>query len=273
MYCAVLAPQLFKEPVMIKAVRISFVVIGLLALGSAIAFFFQLPIATQIWPWSVGRLSYVFIASIAAAIGAPVLWIGLSGKLRSAVPGAINLLISFAATAVYGFSTLRNENNPQLTILASSTLILTLLTGAILIWTLCQPLVDKRPVPKLVKYSFLLFAIALLITATSLITRQPHIFPWPLDANSTVIFGWIFMGAAAYFLYVFVEPYWQMAQGQLLGFLAYDLVLIGPFLAHFSKVLPEHRLSLTIYIGVLIYSGGLAIYYLFLHPELRFNFR
>jgi len=257
---------------MIKTVRISFVVIGLLALVAALAFFFQHPIATQIWPWPVGRLSYVFIASIAAAVGAPVLWIGLSGKLRSAVPGAINLLISFAATAVYGFSLLNNENNPQLTALASSTLIFALLTGAILIWAARQPLIDKRPVPKLVKLSFLLFVVALLLTATSLITRQPHIFPWPLDANSTVIFGWIFMGAAAYFLYVFVEPYWQMAQGQLLGFLAYDLVLIGPFLSHFSNVQPEHRLSLIIYIFVLIYSGGLAFYYLFLHPEFRFRF-
>ena len=258
---------------MVKIIRTSLIIIGLLSLAAALAFFFQLPLATQIWPWPVGRLSYVFIASIAAAVGAPVLWIGLSGKLRSAVPGAINLLISFTATAVYGFHTLNSEDNPQLTILASSTLIFALLTGAIFIWALRQPSADKRPVPKVVKYSFLFFVIALLIAAISLITRQPHIFPWPLDANSTVIFGWIFMGAAAYFLYVFVEPYWQMAQGQLVGFLAYDLVLIGPFLAHFSKVLPEHRLSLTIYIGVLIYSGGLAIYYLFLHPELRFKFR
>ena len=258
---------------MIKVVRISFVVIGLLALAASLAFFFQLPIATQIWPWPVGRLSYVFIASIAAAVGAPIFWIGLSGKLRSAVPGAINLLISFAATAVYGFTVLRNENNPQLTILAVSTLILALVTGVILIWAARQPLVDNRPVPQLVKYSFLLFVAFLLFAAISLITRQPHIFPWPLDANSTVIFGWIFMGAAAYFLYVFVEPYWQMAQGQLLGFLAYDLVLIGPFLAHFTSVQPEHRLSLIIYTCVLIYSGGLAIYYLFLHPGFRFNFR
>jgi hypothetical protein len=256
---------------MIKIGRISFVVIGLLALAATLAFFFQLPIATQIWPWPVGRLSYIFIASISAAIGAPVLWIGLSGKLRAAAPWAINLLITFGATAIYGFNALNTENNPQLAILSTSTLILALLTGVILIWAIRQPLVDERPIPHLAKYSYILFAVLLIIVAISLITRQPHILPWPLDANSTVIFGWIFMGAAAYFLFVFAEPYWQMTQGQLLGFLAYDLVLIGPFLAHFSNVLPEHRLSLIIYTGVLIYSGGLAIYYLFLRSEFRFN--
>jgi hypothetical protein len=55
----------------------------------------------------------------------------------------------------------------------------------------------------------------------------------------------------------------------LLGFLAYDLVLIGPFLQHFSTVRPEMRLSLVLYTAVVVYSGLLAIYFLFLHPPTR----
>jgi len=59
------------------------------------------------------------------------------------------------------------------------------------------------------------------------------------------------------------------ARGQLLGFLAYALILILPFLAHFATVEPEHRLSLTIYTGVLIYSGALAIFYLLIYRPTR----
>lgn len=144
-----------------------------------------------------------------------------------------------------------------------------LATGAVCAWAWRQPLQANQPIPRPVRVSFMLFAVLLVIAGWALVTRQPHIFPWPLDANSTVIFGWVFLGAAVYFLYVLAEPYWKMAQGQLIGFLAYDLVLIGPFLAHFASVLPEHRLSLIVYTSVLIYSGGLAIYYLFLNAATR----
>jgi hypothetical protein len=54
-----------------------------------------------------------------------------------------------------------------------------------------------------------------------------------------------------------------------LGFLAYDLVLIMPFLQHFSDVLPEQRASLIVYTTVLVLSAGLAVYYLFIHRATR----
>ena len=62
---------------------------------------------------------------------------------------------------------------------------------------------------------------------------------------------------------------WNNAKGQLLSFLAYDLVLIGPFLALFGTVKSEFELSLVAYVAVLIYSGALAVYYLFFHPSTR----
>ena len=53
--------------------------------------------------------------------------------------------------------------------------------------------------------------------------------------------------------------------GQLLGFLAYDLILIVPFIGHFTTVTSDHLLSLSIYVAVLVYSGALAVYYLFVN--------
>ncbi|MBX3080792.1 MAG: hypothetical protein KF716_04100 [Anaerolineae bacterium] len=67
------------------------------------------------------------------------------------------------------------------------------------------------------------------------------------------------------------DPSWHNAAGQLLGFLAYDVVLIVPFIQHFSDVIPEHRVSLIVYTTVVVGSALLAIYYLFIHPETRFR--
>jgi hypothetical protein len=66
-----------------------------------------------------------------------------------------------------------------------------------------------------------------------------------------------------------IRPVWGNASGQLLAFLAYDLVLIGPYVAHWSAVSPTMRLSLGLYIAVLVYSGGLAIFYLAMNPPTR----
>lgn len=100
--------------------------------------------------------------------------------------------------------------------------------------------------------------------------RSPHtIFPWPLRPDSSTLFGCIFLGDACYFFYGLLVPRWQNAYGQLLSFLAYDLVLIVPFLELFASVSPERRLSLILYVAVLLYSGMLAIYYLLVNENTR----
>jgi hypothetical protein len=95
------------------------------------------------------------------------------------------------------------------------------------------------------------------------------VFPWALNPDSSVIFGCIFIGDAFYFLYGLLYPRWHNAAGQLLSFLAYDLVLIGPFLMLFKTVKPEFMFSLIVYVAVLVYSGGLAVYFLFVNPKTR----
>jgi hypothetical protein len=90
-----------------------------------------------------------------------------------------------------------------------------------------------------------------------------------LNPDSSVIFGCIFLGDAFYFLYALLRPYWSNAFGQLLSFLAYDLVLIIPFVLLFDTVKPERMVGLIVYIAVLVYSGGLAVYYLLINPQTR----
>ena len=113
--------------------------------------------------------------------------------------------------------------------------------------------------------------ILLTLVGGALVLHKANIFPWPLDPQQSVLYGWIFLGAACYFLYALLKPAWSNAQGQLLGFLAYDLVLIVPFLNHFATVKADLRINLIVYTSVLIYSGSLATYYLFINPATRFG--
>ena len=83
------------------------------------------------------------------------------------------------------------------------------------------------------------------------------------------MFGFIYLGAAAYFVSGVFDPRWGNAQGQLVGFLAYDLVLIGPFVDRFDEVHGGELTSLIVYTAFLAYSGVLAVYYLFLAPSTR----
>lgn len=57
------------------------------------------------------------------------------------------------------------------------------------------------------------------------------------------------------------------AVGQLLGYLAYDVVLNVPFLQHLAVVDPTHRVNLIINIGVILFSAGLALFYLFINLQ------
>jgi len=64
-------------------------------------------------------------------------------------------------------------------------------------------------------------------------------------------------------------PNWDNAGPPLLAFLVYDLILLVPFIHHFSNVEDSHRTSLILYMIVIVYSMLLAIYYLFADPTTR----
>lgn len=62
---------------------------------------------------------------------------------------------------------------------------------------------------------------------------------------------------------------WSNATGQLAGFLAYDLVLIFPIIRLWTTVAPEYQGRLLVYTIVVVYSGLLAFFYLFINQETR----
>jgi hypothetical protein len=60
--------KLILQEANMKNIRYVTVFGGLVILAIAIGFILQLPVVTSIWPWPDGRLSYLFIGSILAAV-------------------------------------------------------------------------------------------------------------------------------------------------------------------------------------------------------------
>jgi hypothetical protein len=250
--------------------RLGLIAAALASLVLALGFVEQVPWAIDLWPWETSRLSFIFIASILAAIAMPVLWIGVSGELAAMRAGAIDLAITYGGAFLYLVTLLGDDGQPELWpymlvfgfgfVGMVVTFARTRRTG----WR------DRRPMPSPVRLSFAAFA-AMLIGAGTALVFGADIFPWALDDETSVMFGLIYLGAAAYFLVGVVEPRWPNAAGQLIGFLAYDLVLIGPFVDRFGEVSGGEQTSLIIYTAFVVYSGALAAYYLFAAPATRLS--
>ena len=252
-----------------RNVRYAFILAGIFVLILSAGFSLEWPIVISLWPWTDSHLSYVFIASILAAAAVPIIWIGLSAESGAVVGGGLNLCLMSGATAVYLVQLYAVRSEQPLLVTAIVFAFFALLSAAVLLWGLRHPIHDLRPVPAPVRVSFAAFTAVLILVGLALVLKASVIFPWPLNPDSSVIFGWVFLGAALYFLYGILRPAWHNARGQLMGFLAYDLILVGPFLAHFADVKQEYLLSLILYLIVIFYSGALAVYYLLLNQQTR----
>lgn len=257
-----------------RFIRLAGLGVGVGALVLATAFLLRLPLTQDIWPWTgpysrLSPLSSVFLASVYAAFGLPLLWIFLSRHYRAAVPIAIDVIIVITAASIFMFQGHLARPNDRLLMTAIAGLFGVALSIGLLLWGQRQPLRDQRRTPRLVRYSFVFFVIALLYAGISLALKVPNIFPWPLTPEASVIYGWSFIAAAAYFAYGVLFPNWSLAVGQLLGFLIYDLVLIVPFLQYLPTVPARFQTSLTVYLIVITYSMLLAGYYLFVNRSTR----
>lgn len=245
--------------------RILLVLGGLAVLVLAAGYFFQMPWAIGTWLWPDGRLSYIFVASIQAAIAAAMLWIGLSGDWGSLAAGALNLFVMLIGMSGFLWLHSQQTGQPRLLLYAVSLGLFALANLGLFFAIHRRAAVDTERMPRLVQYSFGLFVLILLAVSGALILRSANIMPWPIKPETSVMFGWIFLGDAFYFIYALLRPYWSFARAQLWSFLAYDLVLIVPFLQHLPRVNPELFPNLMIYLIVLVYSGSLAVFFLFLY--------
>lgn len=252
--------------------RTLLIIIGVVLLAFCSGFLLGHLDVLALWPWPDERLSYVFVASILAAIGAPVLWMGLSGELAAMRGVSLGFTVALSGLAIalllFGESVSEIISVKSFLIIA----ILAVLFSMLLLMIFANlSFIDRRRAPRLLRASFLLFFLLLVGAGIALIMHYGIMFPWPLKLQTSAVFGWVFLGAAAYFLYGFLQPAVANVKGQLIGILACSLVLFMPFLQYFDVVKPEYQLSLYVYAGVLVYGTLLSLYFLLIHPEMRFG--
>lgn len=253
---------------------------GIGMLGLAWAFQNQAAWAIYWWPIPDRPLSYTFIASMQAAIAAAMIWIGLTQAFHMLVAGAINLFVMLGGTAAYLWSaqaTITVLQQPKtsyldVTLLATALTVFALLNLGLFFWARRFQLTDPQPMPTGLRLAFVIFVLALLSVGGALVMQKPGVFPWNLPGPTSVLFGWMFLGDAFYFLYALFAPRWRNAATQLWSFLAYDLVLIPPFLLRFGRLNADetHFLpSLIVYTTILFFSAAVAVYYLLVNPATR----
>lgn len=239
--------------------RAGFLVVGALMLVLAIGFSFNMAWVSPFWPWPDGRLSFLFVGSVLGALGAGSLYVGATREFRAAIGGGITFAIAGAAFCLY-LGWFGPATVPGIHPLAFGAM--ALIGLLVLVTSLNAPAGETRRPPIAVILSCWVFAAALLIAAVMLVLRYPHVFPWPLSPDTSSLYGWMFFALSANHAYVAWRGTRSDAIVSLIAFLVYDLILIGPFVAHFGAVKPEHLPSLVIYVAVLVYSGVLSVVYL-----------
>ncbi len=226
--------------------------------------------ATRLWPVAYqGRLAPLFVASVLAAVGAASLYIALSADWRAARPAGLALLVSSLAVGG-GFLFLPQLSGlPFAAAMIWDSAVAAALGGVLVVNSGRYPPLDDRRMPLLPRASFVVFGSTLLVAGTALIAGMPHVFPWRLDAVTSLLYGAIFVGLGCNYLYGAILGTIADARVSLIGFLVYDLVLLPAFAGHFDSVMPAHRTSLVVYMAVLVYSALLAVYCLALDPRCR----
>ena len=255
---------------MAKVFRYFLLMVCVVQFFFGVAFFLQWPFAVSLWPFSgTTPLTFMFISSIFAAAAASTAWAVLSGNMGALAGIGLDYLTILAPVGVYSFQLAARGGEARMALYGVACVLGALFGLGLFLWSARLPLDRSRAIPRPVRWSFVFFIVALLIVGGRLALQVPNSIPWAITPELSVVMGWMFLGAAVYFAYGLLRPAWANAAGQLVGFLAYDLVLIVAFLSRLPATSPENRLGLTIYTAVVALSGLLAIYYLFLNGATR----
>ncbi len=227
------------------------------------------PFVVDVWPFpDTSELTFLFLASILAAAGASAAWAALFGEPASYAGIALDMLVIFCPMVVY-LLLLDAARGGGLTIVLVGGVAVVAAGAWMLSTSGREPFRDPRPTPRPAVLAFGIFTVALIGVGGALVLGTPYTLPWRLTPELSVICGLIFLGAAAYFAFGLWRRSWTNAGGQLAGFLAYDLVLILPFMSRVPTIPDYWRTNQILYIAVLVSSGIVAIWYLFLDPTAR----
>ena len=267
-------PVVTSEVTMDARVRAILLAIAAVQVGFAVGFVFQVEPVIAVWPFAgMTPLSNIFLGSIFAAAAAATGWCVWARSNRGLAGIALDYLTILAPAAMISLAGAAGGSGSGVAAFGVACVVGTLFGVWLLRRSLAHSWQDPRPMPRPVRWAFAFFIVALLIAGGALAVQVPGIMPWTITPELSTLFGLMFLGAAAYFAYGLVEPRWENTGGQLAGFLAYDVVLIVPFVQRLSTIDDSLRINLIIYTAVVVVSGLLAAWYLVLDRRTRIDSR
>lgn len=252
-----------------KCIRVTLAASGVLALGCAVGCYVVTGWTQHVWPVPDAFALPRFFGAVAAAIGVSTLWIAVSGELGAMAGGTLTLMAFYTTLTVSLVILSQQDGAAGLSVGAVATGLASLLFATLFVRVRCYPIRDARPLPAPVRVAFVLYSALLAIVGLAILFRVANIFPLSLSPIGDASIGSFFVGAACYFVYALRRPVWGNAAGPMWAFLAYDAMLIVPFLLQFGHVGAGHLASLIVNTVVLVYSGALSVYYLLLQPAMR----
>jgi hypothetical protein len=209
--------------------------VGILQLILAAGFFFQQSWATALWPVPDTRLSYAFIAAILAGGAAALIWIALSERFAGLKGYGLGFGIMYVGMALAAFLFYLQTQQAALLVFALVIGLVAVLC-ALLFFRTRDSVQASQPTPHIVRLAFILEVLVLAGAGLLLLLKVPNTLPWNLSPESSVLYGWVFLGLAFYYLYAVLRPQWIHALGPVLGFLVYDLVLFSLLFARFGSL-------------------------------------
>lgn len=244
-------------------------VFGALVMAVGLGYFAGMPFAKASWPWSESPFDFLLVSSFLIAAGAVIFWLAAVEEWACAVPATMNVGSMNAGAAAFLYYRFGVTHDGRFLTRAAALTVFALMNLGAFLWSRRQATIDTRPADRVLKLAFTLFTAVLTYAAIQLFRRSPTIFPWPLEPNTEVLIGWLFFGSAVYFAHGLFGSRWHQMRGQLIAFLAYDLMLIVPYLAMFDGVYKDHLPSLIAYVAVILGSMFFSIYYLFINRRTR----
>jgi hypothetical protein len=201
-------------------------------------------------------MTYIFLASIAAAIGAPCAWVAWRGEFRALRPMGFELMVGLAAVGSYLLWLAADRDHRGLFLFGLAALFFAAIWAGLYWWSNRVPMIDARPLPGLFRLGLAGLCAILVVLGLALTFQVENVFPWAISAEISTVIGLIFLSAALLFGWIVAHPAWAFGETALTSFLAYAAVLAGPYFD-----LWRNRNDLTTvasYYGDSGYAGGVV---------------
>jgi hypothetical protein len=239
--------------------RILFAIVIVLVIATGV-FVVQPPWLADVWPFAgTTPMTYLFVGSILLAASASIAWCLYADEPGALVGVGLDGAVIFGPLTAFVLLAGLSRGDSRLALSAIGGAAVVVGGATLAFWARRFPIRDLRPTPLIARASMAGFTAFLVIAGALLLAGVPNVLPWSVTPDLSAVVGLFFVGAAAYFAYGAIRPVTGNAFGQFAGFLAYDVVLIVPFLQRLPTIVPGQRLSLYLYILVVVYSGLLAL--------------